>query len=148
MPIEVNVFIDEGTGHIKYVMPSVREVQQYDDEGKEVVIEREPTPEEAVAVFHMMVEAVKSAGHELGREKPRYVGKSAPKEEAKPPDGVPVPVHCGQPAEFKAAWTNKNGTKIGAKFQCRNDNCPDKLVGGYKWSVFLDKWMAAQGGNA
>lgn len=142
MTIEINVFIGKGIGHIKYTMPD--ELDAYDDEGNE--IRRPATISDGVAAYGVLVEALAAAGHDLGRqEMPQRGGGSTPRAEVPPPAGVPVPVHCGQDCEFKPAFTNpRNQKQISAKFQCRNNACPDKAGTGYAWSVFLDRWMKQQ----
>lgn len=62
--------------------------------------------------------------------------------EEPPPPGVSIPDHCGEPCEFKPAFTNPRTQKqVSAKFQCRSADCPAKAETGWPWSIFLDKWV-------
>ena len=144
MPAEINIFIDNGAGHIKFLMPDM--LDAFDEEGN--AIKRDVNVEDVLFVYELLVEGIKANEHTLGwGEAPRAGGAPpAKRQEVPAPDGVPVPEHCGQPCEFKPAFVNPKTQKpVSAKFQCRNANCPSKAqTGGYAWSVFLDRWMKEQ----
>ena len=145
-PAEINVFLGEGDGHIKYIVndPLSYDANNMPETG---MID----PQFLIDTFKQLCDLAVAQGLTIGKEAPRsYGGRApqAPKAEVPAPDGIDPPMHCGQPCEYKEAWLNrKTGKTISPKFQCRaGDACTDKALTGYPWSVFVDRWVKAQAG--
>lgn len=145
MESQVKVFIDGGAGELTLSFPATY-VEAYNEEGEEVL--KDYSPSEIIAIYNALTEALVAGGHSLGGGAPAANGAAPAANNGPLPPGMPVPVHCGRPCEFKEAFVNpKTKKSVPAKYQCTNDDCPTKGETGYKWSIFVDKYIKEQGGQ-
>lgn len=138
--MQSEITIETGRGTIRVMLPDTI-LEAYDDNGEPVM--RDTTSTDAVAVYGELVTLLTAAGH-FHQAKPQ--DSPAPQGGGPLPPGMPVPMHCGRPCEFKEAYVNpKTKKQVPAKYQCTNDDCPEKATTGYKYSIFVDKYIKEQG---